>query len=332
MNKTLLIISLLFIQYIAKAQDAKHLHEMGKNYLVEGDYPNAEEMLINAFQKDSLNLSIIKDLTLCLYFEKDFKRALFYINTTFEKGIADDQCYQIEGNIYKEMNQLDEAKKVFAKGIGKYPQNGAFYNELGEIAEWNHNPECIIYWEKGIEKDAEYPKNYYNACKYYNAINNNIWCILYGEIYANMDPIGKKTPKIKEMILDSYKKLFSDWIKNVPLKEKNKFAEKINAILGNQSSMASEGITLSNLMIIRTRFILDWYNDKSEKFPFKLFDFHQKLLKEGLFEAYNQWLFGSSENLVAFQNWTQLHNIEYANFMKLLKSGSFKIAKDQYYH
>ena len=48
----------------------------------------------------------------------------------------------------------------------------------------------------------------------------------------------------------------------------------------------------------RTRFILDWSKTYGAKFPFKLFDFQQQLLREGMFEAYNQWLFGAGESLV----------------------------------
>ena len=57
-----------------------------------------------------------------------------------------------------------------------------------------------------------------------------------------------------------------------------------------------------------------------------------KLLREGMFESYNQWLFGSSENLSAFQSWTQLHSQEYAEFMQYFNTNSFKPVEDEYYH
>ena len=57
-------------------QDANRLHELGKNYMIEGDYVNAESLLYEAYQKDTNNLVFAKDLTLCLYFQKELKKAL----------------------------------------------------------------------------------------------------------------------------------------------------------------------------------------------------------------------------------------------------------------
>lgn len=58
---------------------------------------------------------------------------------------------------------------------------------------------------------------------------------------------------------------------------------------------------MESLMMIRTRFILDWMNSSAKKYPHRLFEYQQQLLREGMFEAYHQWLFGSAQNLVSFQ-------------------------------
>ena len=50
------------------------------------------------------------------------------------------------------------------------------------------------------------------------------------------------------------------------------------------------------------------------KYPHRLFDYHQQLLREGMFEAYNQWLFGTVENLTAYDSWTRTHADEYKGF------------------
>jgi hypothetical protein len=83
--------------------------------------------------------------------------------------------------------------------------------------------------------------------------------------------------------------------------------------------------------MIRTRFILDWFANYGNKFPFKLFDYQQQLIREGMFDAYNQWLFGTVENLPAYENWTKTHNEEYTNFTKFIKSRVFKMPAGQYY-
>ena len=83
--------------------------------------------------------------------------------------------------------------------------------------------------------------------------------------------------------------------------------------------------------MIRTRFILDWYKSYATKFPFRLFDYHQQLIKEGMFEAYNQWLFGTVENLPAFDQWTKSNPEAYAKFTTFQKGRVFKMPQGQHY-
>ena len=83
--------------------------------------------------------------------------------------------------------------------------------------------------------------------------------------------------------------------------------------------------------MIRTRFILDWYEKNAAKFPFRLFDYQQQLIREGMFDAYNQWLFGATENLAAYDNWTKTHAEEYNGFNAFQKSRVFKMPVGQHY-
>ena len=71
-----IILLVLCIQVNLKAQDAAYFHNLGKNYLIDGDYASAESMLYNAYQLDTANITYIKDLSLCYYFEKEFTKAL----------------------------------------------------------------------------------------------------------------------------------------------------------------------------------------------------------------------------------------------------------------
>ena len=50
-----------------------------------------------------------------------------------------------------------------------------------------------------------------------------------------------------------------------------------------------------------------------------------------MFNAYNQWLFGASENLAAYDNWTKAHAEEYNGFTTFQKSRIFKMPQGQYY-
>jgi len=101
--------------------------------------------------------------------------------------------------------------------------------------------------------------------------------------------------------------------------------------MAKQSSIANKGITAETLTMIRTRFILDWYTANAAKFPMRLFDYQQQLLKEGMFEAYNQWLFGAVEDLAAYDNWSKTHTDQYEAFNNFQKNRVFRMPAGQYY-
>ena len=101
--------------------------------------------------------------------------------------------------------------------------------------------------------------------------------------------------------------------------------------MNKQSSLANKGATIENLTMIRTRFILEWFHLYAARFPFRLFDYQRQLIQEGMFNAYNQWLFGTSTNLAAFEHWTKTHTTEYNSFTTFLKSRVFRMPPNQYY-
>jgi len=81
---------------------------------------------------------------------------------------------------------------------------------------------AIKQWEKGIETDPGFSKNYYNACMYYYLTTDKTWSILYGEIFLNIEPSSTLAPEVKNILLEDYKKLFAELIlktkKTIPKK------------------------------------------------------------------------------------------------------------------
>ena len=101
--------------------------------------------------------------------------------------------------------------------------------------------------------------------------------------------------------------------------------------MNKQLSLTNKGVTVESLGAVRSRFILDWFNTYATKFPYKLFDYQRQLLQEGMFEAYNQWLFGPIENLAAYENWTKTHAPQYEALKKFQSNRVFKMPVGQYY-
>jgi hypothetical protein len=217
--------------------------------------------------------------------------------------------------------------------LKKFPKSGPLYSEYGELLWARKDYAAIDQWEKGIETDPAYSGNYYNAALFYFYTKDKVWSLIYGEIFVNMESLSERGAAMKELLLKGYKeKLFAepDLLKG---EENNKsaFAKAFLSVMNKQSAQLTKGITTESLTMIRTRFILDWYENYAVRFPFRLFDYQQQLLREGMFEAYNQWLFGTIENLPAYETWTKTHAEEYNGFSAFLKSRVFRVPPGQYY-
>jgi tetratricopeptide (TPR) repeat protein len=332
MVKRFLFSFFILLQLTVQAQDAKQLHETARQFMLQKDFANAILVLNRAIKLDEKNLDIAKDLGLNYYFAKDYNKALEVYKPIVERDDADDQCFQIAGDIYLALENPKECEKVYKKGLKKWPNSGPLYNAYGELLWAQQDANAIKQWEKGIETDPGFSRNYYNASKYYYFTFDKVWSLVYGEIFLNIEPLGTQSPEIKNILFEGYKKLFADADLTKNNDGKNQFVTAFLQTMNKQSSVASSGITTDNLVMIRSRFILDWYNDYGTKFPFRLFEYQRQLLQEGLFDAYNQWIFTASQNLPAYQNWVNTNTDDYAAFSRFQKGRIFKIPTGQYYH
>ena len=332
MKKIILIAVAVLAQTLVFAQDAKQLRDNARDFMHKGDYPNAILILNRALLKEPNNLELAKDLGLNYYYTKDYKKAIDVLTPLFDRNDVDDQVFQIAGDAHWALEDAKESENVYRKGIKKLPNSGALYNELGKVLWTKNDFNAIKQWEKGIENDPGFAGNYYNASKYYYFTTDKVWSLIYGEIFINIDPKSAYAPEIKNILLEGYKKLFIDADLEKNNKDKNSFTTAFLKTMNKQSSLAASGINAETLTMIRTRFILDWEANYAAKFPFKLFQLHKQYIQEGLFNAYNQWVFATAQNLPAYQNWTTTHSQEYNDLSRFMQSRIFKVPAGQYYH
>ncbi|MFL5810489.1 MAG: tetratricopeptide repeat protein [Flavisolibacter sp.] len=305
--------------------------ETARGFMRTGDFDNAILVLNRAIQQDRNNIELLKDLALSYTYKRDFAKALEIVKPLLERDDADVQTYQIGGNIYKALAETKDADKMYKKALKKFPKSGALYSEYGELLWEKQDYDAIQQWEKGIEVDPAYAGNYYNAASYYFFTKDKVMALVYGEIFVNMEYLTEKATEIKTMLLGTYKeKLYAD-LDGKNDKNISDFSKAVLQTYNKQSSLADRGITIESLNMIRTRFILDWYNSYSTKFPFKLFDYQQQLIREGMFEAYNQWLFGPVDNLPVFDQWTKANSETWSKFTKFLRNRVFKMPQGQHY-
>ena len=328
------VFSLVLITNIIAAQpDPKTLYENAKAFMRQGDFDNAIVVLTRALQADKDNLDMQKDLILSYYYKRDYEKALNGVKALLDRDDADVVTYQIAGNVYKALEEVKECEKAYKKGLKKFPNSGPLYSEYGELLWARKDYDAIKQWEKGIQVDPSYAGNYYNAALYYFYTKDKVWSLIYGEIFVNMESLTERGAAMKQLLLQGYKeKLFAE--ANMMAgedKNKNEFSRAFLNCMNKQSSLAGQGITTETLTMIRSRFILEWFDKYASRFPFKLFDYQRQLLQEGMFAAYNQWLFGVVENLAAYDTWAKTHDEEYRNFTAFQKTRIFRMPAGQYY-
>lgn len=316
------------MSFLVFAQDSPL--ETARTFMRSGDFDNAILVLNNALKQDANNPDLKKDLVLAYTYKRDFAKALEVVKPLVEESDADEQTYQVAGNVYRALALYKDGEKMYKKALKKFPNSGPLYSEYGEMLWDNKDYSAINLWEKGIEVAPSYAGNYYNSASYYYFTKDKVWTLIYGEIFVNMESLTERSTEVKKMLLDTYKqKLFTD----IDNKDKNKsdFEKAVIETYNKQSSLTANGITIESLNMIRTRFILDWYANYAKKFPFKLFDYQQQLIKEGMFEAYDQWLFGPVNNLAAFDQWTKTNSDAYVKFTTFQKGRIFKMPTGQHY-
>jgi len=331
MKKVFITLALLTSFIAINAQDAKTLYETAKTFQRTGDYANAVLVLNRALEQQPNDLEMLKDLAFTYYLQRDFVKAKATALPLVDRPDADVQTFQILGLVYKAIEERKECEKLYKNGLKKFPKSGVLYNEYGEMLWTKQDYSAIKYWEKGIEVDPNFSSNYYNAAKHYYLTFDKVWPVIYGEIFLNLESYSKRTAEIKDLLLASYKKLFSETDLANKQDTKNPFIAAFLTQMAKQSSAISQGINSESLTVLRTKFILDWFDKEAGKFPFRLFEYQQQLLKNGMFDAYNQWIFGASQNLPAFQNWTNTHVDAYSQFTTFQKGRVFKIPEKQYY-
>ncbi len=340
--KTFFIAGVLFSQTVF-GQDARELFNTATGFQRTGDYSNAILVFNQALQLEPDNFETKKQLGYTFYLKGDLNRAKAIIEPLLSSKEADVQVYQIAGNIYVSREDWKVAQKMYEKALRKFPESGELYNDNGNLLmNFKMYDAALNSWLKGIEKDPTFPGNYYNATKTYSYSNNPMWCILYGEIFMNMESFTTRTAEIRNILLESYKRLFNDpSLLNSILPDEGKkkgrsgdsgFSQAYKQTMGKQMSVVTGGVDLDGLVMVRTRFLLDWDNTYASNYPYALFDFQRRMLKEGLFDAYNQWLFGPAINQAAYRSWTTLHKQEYDTFSKYQRNNPLKPRPDEYYN
>ena len=308
------------------------LRSRAQRFIIQGDYDNALLVLNHAAEMDAGNADILKDEAYVYYLQRNFAKAVEIGKVITSRPDADVQSYQTLGLAYKATADYVSCDKLYKKALRQYPNSGILYSEYGDLlAQQSKQDEAVKMWEKGIQVDPNNSSNYYYAARYYSQKNKPLWAILYSETFVNIESLTRRSVEIKDVLLSNYRKLLSADILNALSTSSNPIEKAVGTIYSSYSSMYGDNLSPEQLTAIRTRFILDWYKNGTPMYSYRLFEHQQLLLQQGMFDAYNQWLFGASSSTSAYQIWINNHPVEVKDWMTYLRSVVYKIPAGQYF-
>ena len=252
-----------------------------------------------------------------------------------KSGDADEQTYQALGSSYYASGSYRKSKSTFEAGVERYPHSGIIYNAWGKMYEEDkQDEEALKTYIKGIAAAPGYHLNYYDAAQSYMNTNKPVWAILYGEMFINMEQQTTRSHETRAMLMRAYNRLFNAIAReSIPKYGKkqqavggpptNGFEEAVYNTYIKLTPVMADGITTENLTMLRARFIMDWYMQYAQKYPFTLFQRHDEMIRDGYFDIYNQWLFGKAENVPQYEAWNKFHPEAMPEMEAWLKENTF---------
>ncbi len=314
-RKTLLSFILLLGSSTLYAQDKWATPELSQMYahaqefVVLKNYKEAITILKQALLLDPGKLLLSRELGKTQYLSGDYDAAVNTLKPLTANTSADTLCYQLLAACYAAQQNTRDALSVLKKGLHHFPSSGLLYYETGKMYTAQGNPKAALNaWLDGIQNAPAYPQNYYEAARIYLASGEVIWGLLYGETFINITTDSTGRAEIKTMLVAASKTLFEKIATG--RKEKgapSSFSASIQQVFTSLTPVVSDGITTENLTMVRTRFLMDWPGNYGSRYPYSLFTYHDYLLRNGLFEIYNEWLFGNAINTVEYTAWNQFH-------------------------
>lgn len=303
------------------------LQESAHQYLERKDFSNAILTLSQAIRLSPHDVVLRRDLAYAYYLSGDAAKAKEVIEPVVNSDVADEQTFQIAAAIENIVGKnRNGARKLLQKGLKKFPRSGLLYNDLGNwYLSTKEEKRAFETWEMGVEMAPDYSLNYYSLAKVYQNKKDYVWALIYGETYVNMDNDPAKSNEIKKVLINAYQNLLSlgarEGLPEFRASKKSSssgritgFSDRYEQVLSQNATAISSGITVENLTMMRIRFLMEWQTKYARRYPMSLLTWQEALAHEGLYDAYNQWLFGAILNSSEFQLWLKKYGTVFSKF------------------
>jgi tetratricopeptide (TPR) repeat protein len=356
----LLSLAFLLVSTLAGAQSpAEQARALGRQAIQRmdaGDIAASLELLAKAQLLDPNNIDYPYEVAYAHYLNKDYPNALKVLRKLAKHPNANDRVHQMLGNAYDMNKQSKKAIAAYEEGLRLFPKSGILHLERGnmELKEERYL-EALEYYERGIAVQPTFPSNYFWASKIYLSSDEKIWGFLYGELFMNLERNSPRTAEMSKHLYDSYtsnlvieagktknkKSISFNICKNTiyvdPKQgiDENTFKLPFCLVYGTVFSASAalvEEVDLHSLCHIRNNFTELYYQqEQDEEYDNLLFQYQQRLLKNGHLDAYNHWLLMKGDE-PAFGAWLKEHQEEWEAFVDWFSEHPLLVDPDNYFH
>jgi len=317
----------------------------------KGQLDESIKLLKEAQKLDPDRIDYPYELALVQYMKEDYKGAIKILEKLVKHKDVSERVFQLLGNSYSVSGNSGKAFEIYDAGLKKFPKSGILYLEKGNVhwgkKEWD---KALSYYEKGIEIDPKFSSNYYRATLIYCNTTEEVWGMIYGEIFMNLERNSARTAEISKLLYDTYKseiKFTSDTsfsvsfsqnatinINNLkdPSKMKLPFGIGVYEPTLMFSVLSEKTIDINTLNNIRNRFIDNYFKNGHDKtYPNALFNYQKQVKDAGHFEAYNYWILMKGDES-GFEKWHSENKEKWDNFVKWFTNNGLKLDENNKFY
>jgi tetratricopeptide (TPR) repeat protein len=317
---------------------------------MQNDKPKkASRQLRKAIKFNTTFIPYFYRLAYAYHLDGEYEESNVVLNQIVDKGEDNEMVYELLGENYIKLDNVDKAFSAYVKGIKKFPNEGVLYEELGQLEMSKESYfSALEHFENGIMMAPNYPGNYYWASKIYCSSTEEVWGLIYGEIFINLERNTKRTEEISSLLYNTLKrevKINKDSTISISIcQDQNRVIDENDTIIKPsfgkdivelnliKSLVDLDEISLRSIDKMRENFVAHYFKNPSEDYrEHQLFAFHKELIEHGHFEAYNYWLFMMGD-VDAFRQWEKDNKSQWIRFLGWFKENSFKIEDPKSFH
>lgn len=298
----------------------------------DGHIDRSIELLKQARKLDSKNLIYPYEIAYAYYLKKDYKEAANILKKLEKHKDVNDLVYQLLGNSYDYLGNRKDAMKAYERGLKKFPKSGKLYLEMGIIQLHEEKfDKALDCFEKGISVEPVFSSNYYWAAKLFCSSDEEVWGMIYGELFMNLERNSKRTAEISKLLYDTYKdeiKVVGDTALTVSFSKNSVVAipdniEKLRMPFGVGvyeptlllSALGCKEVNMQTLSDMRANFV-DIYFEKgyNRRYPNVLYEYQKKIKDSGHMEAYSYWVLMQGDKY-EYMNWQMANQEKWNAFL-----------------